>query len=71
MQLRSCAALSVVSVHSPLRPVNPERLEGIDVSEVKTKLNKRVWGIDILWAALKHTISAENAWIVGGVFQHL
>jgi len=33
---------------------------------VKTSVNPDVWGTDILWAALKHTVSPTGQWVVGG-----
>jgi hypothetical protein len=56
----------VVSVYSPAWPVNKERLKGIDISPVKLQLNPNVWGSEIIWSALKNTISSNETWIVGG-----
>lgn len=58
--------IRVVSVHSPAWPVNKERLKGIDVSPLKLQLNPNVWPTEIIWSALKNTISSNEAWIVGG-----
>jgi len=41
-------------------------LKGVDVSPVKLKLNPKVWPTEIIWSALKNTISNNEEWIVGG-----
>jgi hypothetical protein len=56
----------VISVYSPAWPVDPLRLEGIDVEAVKLKLNPKVWVTELLWAALLDTAVGEPPWIVGG-----
>lgn len=58
--------VNVVSVYSPAWPVDKDRLKGIDVSPVKLKLNPEVWATEIIWSALKNTISNNEQWIVGG-----
>lgn len=58
--------LNVVSVYSPAWPVDKDRLKGIDVSPVKLKSNPEVWVTEIIWSALKNTISSNENWIVGG-----
>ncbi|MSQ14683.1 MAG: hypothetical protein EXR50_02325 [Dehalococcoidia bacterium] len=66
VQLQNQEPINVVSVYSPAWPVDKERLKEIDVSPVKLQLNPNVWGTEIIWAALKNTISSDEAWIVGG-----
>jgi exonuclease III len=56
----------VISVYSPAWPVDRQRLEGIDVSDVKLKQNPDVWLTEILWAALLSENLKEHLWIVGG-----
>jgi exonuclease III len=58
--------LTVVSVYSPAWPIERDRIRNADVSKVKTSLNPDVWGTDILWAALKNTVSHNGLWVVGG-----
>ena len=58
--------INVVSVYSPAWPVNKNRLIGIDVAQVKLKNNPEVWPTEIIWSALKNTISDKEKWIVGG-----
>lgn len=59
-------ALKVISVYSPAWPVDKERLAEVDVCKIKTKTNPNVWATDILWAALKNTVSKDEIWVVGG-----
>ena len=56
----------VMSVYSPAQPVNPERLQGIDVEPVKLKLNPKVWGTELMWAALLDRMGDDVPWVVGG-----
>jgi exonuclease III len=58
--------LTVVSVYSPAWSIERDRIRNADVSKVKTSLNPDVWGTDILWAALKNTVSHNGLWVVGG-----
>ena len=58
--------LSVVSVYSPAWAVNQNRLKGIDVSSLRLKSNSKVWATEIIWDALKNTVSNDEKWIVGG-----
>lgn len=58
--------INVVSVYSPPWPVDEARLEGIDVSHVKLKLNPKIWVSEIIWSALKNTVLENETWIVGG-----
>ncbi|MGC8757803.1 MAG: endonuclease/exonuclease/phosphatase family protein [Caldisericaceae bacterium] len=60
--------LNVVSVYCPAWPINKKRLEGFNVSAVKLKENPDVWATEIIWSALKHTISKDEQWVVGGDF---
>lgn len=57
---------NVVSVHSPAWPVDKNRIKEIDVSQVKLTKNPKVWFTEIIWSALKNTISENEQWIVGG-----
>jgi exonuclease III len=66
VQLANQKSMKVVSVYSPAWPVSKNRLEGIDVSQVKLKLNPDVWPTEIIWSALKNTVSDNEQWIVGG-----
>lgn len=65
-QLQNQKPIKVVSVYSPASPIKKERLEGMDVSQVKLKLNPKVWGSEIIWSALKNTKSDNERWVVGG-----
>jgi exonuclease III len=56
----------VMSVYSPAQPINPERLQGIDVEPVKLKLNPKVWGTELMWAALLDRMGDDVPWVVGG-----
>ena len=58
--------MRVVSVYSPPWPVDPKRLEGIDVSGIKLSNNPDVWVTEILWAALLSEDLDELPWIVAG-----
>jgi endonuclease/exonuclease/phosphatase family metal-dependent hydrolase len=61
--------LAAISVYSPAWPVDPARLAGIDVSDVRLKLNRDVWLADVLWAALRAGgVSPADPWVVGGDF---
>lgn len=56
-----------MSVYSPAWPVDPERLQGVDVAPVKLTQNPKVWVTELLWAALSEASASEDvAWIVGG-----
>lgn len=57
---------NVVSVYSPAWPVDRDRIRGIDVSEVRLTENPDVWATEIIWSALKSTISDDTNWVVGG-----
>jgi len=59
-------AMNVVSVYCPAWPVETSRLKGIDVSPVKLKLNPNIWPTEIIWSALRKTVSNNERWIVGG-----
>jgi len=59
--------IKAICVYSPAWPVDPSRLVGIDVSDVRLTLNRNVWVADLLWASLNHRrISANDRWIVAG-----
>jgi endonuclease/exonuclease/phosphatase family metal-dependent hydrolase len=40
----------------------------VDTSPVKLKLDPDVWVGDILWAGLKHQITSDDPWLIGGDF---
>jgi len=66
IQLPNQETMNAVSVYSPAWPVDKVRLSGIDVSQVKLKLNPEVWVTEIIWSALKTIVSGKETWIVGG-----
>ena len=72
VELQNNERFHVVSVYSPAWEVDEKRIEGIDVSQVRlTKLpndysSSLIWMTEILWLALKNTISKKGKWIVGG-----
>lgn len=66
VELKSNQQFNVVSVYSPAWPVDKNRIKDIDVSDVKLTKNPEVWATEIIWSALKNTITENDAWIVGG-----
>ena len=66
VELENGERYNVVSVYSPAWPVDESRLAGIDFSQVKLTKNPKVWPTEIIWSALKNTVSANESWIVGG-----
>ena len=59
--------LNIVSVYSPAWSVDPNRLKGIDVTQVRLKNNPKIWVTELLWAALKNVdLTNDKGWIVGG-----
>ena len=60
--------ITVVSVYSPAWPINADRLEGVDVSQISTKISGEVWCADALWAGLQKSITDSETWVVGGDF---
>ena len=59
----------VVSVHAPAFHVPWEFLDGVDVSAVKLKNNRKLWFTEILWSLLKNVnIADDTNWLVGGDF---
>jgi exonuclease III len=58
--------LNVVSVYCPAWWIDKNRLKGIDTSAVKLKENPKVWATEIIWSALKNTVSNNEKWMVGG-----
>lgn len=69
LRLPSNRLINVISVYSPAWPVDPIRYIDIDVSDIKLKLNKKVWATDILTSYLKYVVkSNDESWIVGGDF---
>jgi len=65
-KLQNKEPLNLISVYSPAWPVDKNRLREIDVSPVKLKSNSEVWATEIIWAALKNTVSNNELWVVGG-----
>ena len=62
-------SINAISVYSPARPVDPDRIKGIDTSNVRLTENKDVWVADLLWTSLKHLkINLEDSWVVAGDF---
>lgn len=66
VQLKNYEPFHIVSVYSPAWPVDEERLRGIDVFPIKLELRPQVWLIELIWSALKNSISINETWIVGG-----
>ena len=66
VQLQNEEPANVVSVHSPAWPVDKKRLKEINISPLKLQGNPKIWGTEIIWSALKNTISNNERWIVGG-----
>jgi exonuclease III len=67
VQPQNQETLCAVSVYCPAWPVDRDRLNGIDVSSVRLKSQKtRVWATEIIWDALKNTVSSNEKWMVGG-----
>jgi exonuclease III len=60
--------ITVVSVYSPAWPINADSLEGVDVSQISTKMSGAVWCADTLWAGLQKAITDSETWVVGGDF---
>jgi exonuclease III len=58
----------VISVYSPAWPVSKDKLQGIDVSQVRLTSNSKIWATEILWAALQKVELNGKDWIVGGDF---
>ena len=63
---------NVVSVYSPAWPLDEVwALRGrcpsdTEISQIKLKLNPKVWPTEVIWSALKNTISNNEQWVVGG-----
>jgi exonuclease III len=58
-----------ISVHAPAWCIDTERLVGADIADVKLKNNPKVWGTELVWAALCYAIPiSKTPWIVGGDF---
>ena len=66
VQLQNEEPANVVSVHSPAWPVDKKRLKEINISPLKLQGNPKIWGTEIIWSALKNTISNNEQWVVGG-----
>tara|TARA_B100000315_G_C14461859_1_gene534087 strand:- start:121 stop:939 length:819 start_codon:yes stop_codon:yes gene_type:complete len=66
VEFQKYETFNVVSVYSPAWSVDSNRIKGIDVSQVKLTKNPEVWMSEIIWSALKYTISKDEQWIVGG-----
>ena len=59
----------IMSVHSPAWCIDLMRLMDVEVNEVKLKKNSKVWGTELVWAALRYAIpTSKTPWIVGGDF---
>lgn len=59
--------INVMSVYSPPWTIHPSRYEGVNISEIKLSLNKRMWAFDILHAWLNDQDKDAN-WIIDGDF---
>ncbi|MEY2940421.1 MAG: hypothetical protein RJA67_106 [Bacteroidota bacterium] len=59
--------INVMSVYSPPWTIHPSRYEGVNISEIKLSLNKRLWVLNILHAWLKDQNGDDN-WIIAGDF---
>lgn len=66
VKLPNQGLFNVVSVYSPAWPITKERLEGVDVSDVKLSKNSKLWVTEIIWSALKNMVTKREKWIVGG-----
>jgi exonuclease III len=66
VELRNHEKFNVVSIYSPSWAVDRNRIKNIDVSKIKLKGNPDVWGVDIIWSALKNNLFNDESWIVGG-----
>ncbi len=66
IELPNHERFNVVSVYSPAWPVDKNRINDIDVSDVKLTKNPNVWATETIWSALKNTVSGNDRWIVGG-----
>lgn len=64
--LESGERFKVMSVYCPAWPVDPERLQGVDVSAVKLENNPDMWCTELMWAALCNERLDGVPWIVGG-----
>jgi len=64
--LESGEKFRVMSAYSPAWPIDPKRLEGIDVSSIKLPKNPDVWVTELLWAGLKNENLNEIPWVVAG-----
>ncbi len=70
IQPHNGSLIKAISVHGPAWPVDRQRLSGIDVTEVRLKLQKRdVYVMDLLWSSLKYQRQElDQPWIIGGDF---
>jgi exonuclease III len=59
--------INVMSVYSPPWTIHPSRYDGVNISEIKLSLNKRMWAFDILHTWLKDQDGDAN-WIIAGDF---
>lgn len=66
VELLDQAPINVVSVHNPAWHVDKSKLRGIDASSVRLKDNPEISATEIIWSALKNTISKNEQWVVGG-----
>lgn len=61
--------INVISVYSPPWSIPTSHYNGVDISNIKLKLNKRMWATEILHAFLREQrITQTDNWLVGGDF---
>ena len=59
--------LNILSAYSPAWAINRDKLKDIDTTEIQLDNNEDVWGTEVLWCALRHTMPKyPELWIVGG-----
>ncbi|MGB8213556.1 MAG: endonuclease/exonuclease/phosphatase family protein [Anaerolineales bacterium] len=69
LTLKGGLVLKTISVYNPAWPIDPKRLEGIDISGVRLTQNPGLWLADILWASLHyHKLNPMDPWIIAGDF---
>lgn len=57
----------LVGVYSPAWPLDAAQRYGVDVTDVKCKLNRRLWLYNLIWDGLRESgIDSEHNWIVAG-----
>lgn len=60
--------LNLISIYSPAWPLNSNLLKQEQISSVKLTQNRELWLADLLWYALKCSISPNEYYIIGGDF---